>query len=145
YAKRLIAELSMSQDQQRQLASIMEDSRREFLALRESGLPPDQVRNRSQAIRARAGERITAILTPEQQPRYAELRAEARTTTAAVSGRVWIVGADGQPQPLPVRLGIGDGTVTEIVAGDLKAGQEVIVGGGAKAGGPTGPGPRLGF
>jgi len=146
FAKRLITELSLTPDQQRELAAIMEDSRREFQTLRESGLPPDQVRNRGQAIRGRAGERIMAMLTPDQQPKYAELRAQqSRSTTSAVSGRVWIVGSDGQPQPVAVRLGIGDGTVTEIVSGDIKAGQEVIVGGGAKAGGPAGPGPRLGF
>jgi HlyD family secretion protein len=56
-----------------------------------------------------------------------------------------MIGPDGQPQGVPVRLGIGDGTVTEIVAGELKAGQEIIVGGGARTGAPAGPGPRLGF
>ena len=41
----------------------------------------------------------------------------------------------------------GDGTVTEIVSGELKAGQEVIVGGGARPAGASSPGggPRLGF
>lgn len=146
FAKRLVSELSLNADQQRQLQSIMEDSRRDFQALRDSGLPPDQVRNRGQAIRARAGERILAILTPEQQPKYAELRAQqSRSTTSAASGRVWIVGSDGQPQPVQVRLGIGDGTVTEIVSGDLKPGQDVIIGGGARPGAPAGSGPRLGF
>ena len=33
----------------------------------------------------------------------------------------------------PARLGIGDGTVTELVGGSLKPGQDVIVGGGPKA------------
>jgi HlyD family secretion protein len=146
YAKRLITELAMTPDQQRQLAAIMDDSRREFEALRETGLPPDQMRNRGQMIRARAGERIMAILTPEQQPRYMELRAaQSRSTTSAASGRVWVIGPDGQPQAVAVRLGIGDGTVTEIVAGELKSGQDVIVGGGAKPGATAGPGPRLGF
>jgi HlyD family secretion protein len=146
YAKRLIAELAMTPDQQRQLTAIMADSRREFETLRDSGMLPDQVRTRGQAIRSRAGERIMAILTPEQQPKYAEIRAaQSRSTTSAASGRVWIVGSDGQPQAVAVRLGIGDGTVTEIVGGELKAGQDVIVGGGARPGGPAGPGTRLGF
>ena len=147
FARRLIGELSLTQDQQRQLQSIMEDSRREVQALREAGLPPDQMRGRGQAIRARSGERIAAILTPEQLPRYQEMRAAQRSVTAAVTGRVWVLGADGQPQPVAVRLGVGDGTVTEIVSGELKAGQEVIVGGGARPNAPGAPGggPRLGF
>jgi HlyD family secretion protein len=147
FARRLIGELSLTQDQQRQLQSIMEDSRREVQALREAGLPPDQMRGRGQAIRARSGERIAAILTPEQLPRYQEMRAAQRSVTTAVTGRVWVLGADGQPQPVAVRLGVGDGTVTEIVSGELKAGQEVIVGGGARTNAPGAPGggPRLGF
>ncbi|HEX2116499.1 MAG TPA: efflux RND transporter periplasmic adaptor subunit [Alphaproteobacteria bacterium] len=145
FAKRLISELSLTADQQRELSAIMEDSRREFIALREAGLPPDQLRSRGQAVRARTGERIAAILTPEQLPRYQELRAAQRSVTSASSGRIWVIGADGDPQPVPVRLGIGDGTVTEIVSGDIKPGQEVIVGGGARPATPTGPGPRLGF
>lgn len=146
FAKRLISELSLTTDQQHQLRAIMEDSRRDFQALREAGLPPDQLRSRGQAIRARTGDRIKAILTPEQQPRYAELRAQqSRGTASAASGRVWVIGADGQPQAVAVRLGVGDGTVTEIVSGDIKAGQDVIVGGGARANAPSGPGPRLGF
>jgi HlyD family secretion protein len=147
FARRLIGDLSLTQDQQRQLQSIMEDSRREVQALREAGLPPDQMRGRGQAIRARSGERIAAILTPEQLPRYQEMRAAQRSVTTAVTGRVWVLGADGQPQPVAVRLGVGDGTVTEIVSGELKAGQEVIVGGGARTNAPGAPGggPRLGF
>ena len=33
-----------------------------------------------------------------------------------------------RPQPVPVRTGISDGLYTEIVEGELKPGQEVIVG-----------------
>lgn len=149
FARRLVSELSLTPDQQREVNAIIEEGRREFLALRDAGLPPDQMRTRGQAIRARNGERIAALLTPEQLPRYAELRAaQARTTTSAVNGRVWTLGPDGQPASVAVRLGIGDGTVTEIVSGDLRPGQEVIVGGGARPGAaPAGPGagPRLGF
>jgi HlyD family secretion protein len=148
FARRLVSELSLSADQQRELAAIMEESRRDFQALRDQGLPPDQLRGRGQAIRARTGERIAAILTPEQLPRYAELRAaQSRTVASGVGGRVWVLGADGQPAAVAVRLGIGDGTVTEIVSGDLKPGQEVIVGGGARPAAVSGPGagPRLGF
>jgi HlyD family secretion protein len=147
FVKRLVAELSLSADQQRELAAIMEDSRRDFAALRDQGLPPDQMRGRGQAIRARTGERIAAILTPEQRPRYAELRAsQSRAAGTSLNGRVWVLGADGQPTSVAVRTGVGDGTVTEIVSGELKPGQDVIVGGGARPAAPgPGAGPRLGF
>jgi hypothetical protein len=57
---------------------------------------------------------------------------------------VWIVGADGKPAAVPVQLGIGDGTFTEVARGEIKEGQQVIV--GLVAPGPPpqpGTGPRL--
>ena len=62
------------------------------------------------------------------------------------SGRVYVLGADGKPAPLSLHLGIGDGTFTEVVRGDIKEGQLVIVGAalpGDRAPGQTGAGPRL--
>ena len=44
------------------------------------------------------------------------------------AGRVWILGPDGKPAALSLQLGIGDGTYTEVVRGELKEGQLVIVG-----------------
>jgi HlyD family secretion protein len=41
---------------------------------------------------------------------------------------VWRLGADGRPHAFPIRTGISDGVYTEVLAGELAAGQEVIVG-----------------
>jgi HlyD family secretion protein len=59
------------------------------------------------------------------------------------SGRVWIVGDDGKAKAIEVRLGLTDGSMTEIVSGDLKEGQEVIAGQQTAAKPPGMPGPRL--
>src|SRR5262249_31020371 len=64
---------------------------------------------------------------------------------AGLPGRVWIVGSAGKPEAVQVRLGITDGTNTEILEGPVKDNQDVIVGLG---GGPSRPpattgGPRL--
>jgi HlyD family secretion protein len=59
---------------------------------------------------------------------------------------VWVLGLDGKPRPVSVRLGITDGNMTEIVAGDLSEGQDVIVGtmsGPGQPGRPAGGAPRL--
>jgi HlyD family secretion protein len=146
FARTLVQELNLTAEQQNQLAEIMADARRQTDELRSAGLPPDQIRNRRQAIRQTTGQRIAAILTAEQQPRYLELRAAQATgaTSSGVTGRVWVLGAGTQPQPVTVRLGIGDGAVTEIIAGALKPGQDVIVGGGPRTSAPS-FGPRLGF
>ena len=62
----------------------------------------------------------------------------------APAGRVWIVGADGKPAAVALQLGIGDGTFTEVAHGEIKEGQQVIVG-VAAPGAPPQPaaGPRL--
>ncbi|WP_404336561.1 efflux RND transporter periplasmic adaptor subunit [Sphingomonas sp. MMS12-HWE2-04] len=41
---------------------------------------------------------------------------------------VYILGTDGQPQPVPVTVGDTNGTVTEITGGGLKPGDKVITG-----------------
>ena len=43
------------------------------------------------------------------------------------TGRVWVP-RSGTAQPVELRLGLSDGTATEVVAGPLSAGDEVIVG-----------------
>ncbi len=59
-------------------------------------------------------------------------------------GRVFIVGAEGKPEAVQIRLGITDGTNTEVLEGPLKDKQDVIVGTTGTAPRPAAPpGPRL--
>ena len=44
------------------------------------------------------------------------------------SAEVWRLGRNGRPHASPIRTGISDGVYTEVLAGDIAAGQEVIVG-----------------
>jgi HlyD family secretion protein len=41
---------------------------------------------------------------------------------------VWRLGPSGDPEPVPVQVGISDGLVTELAGGELKEGDPVIVG-----------------
>ncbi len=77
----------------------------------------------------------------ERQP--PEKRAGAVVSTA---GRVWVLGRDGRPVPIPVTLGMTDGTFTEVVRGELDVGQAILIGleSGPPAMPPTG-GPGLRF
>src|SRR5439155_249381 len=45
-----------------------------------------------------------------------------------VAGRVWALGPGGELRPVALTLGLTDGSVTEVREGDLKEGQEVVVG-----------------
>jgi HlyD family secretion protein len=144
--ERLTRELALDADQQARLDAIMTGMREKFAAARE--LPEAERAKTMERNRAEQREKIAAILTEGQKRRYAEMNAESqatRTGSGGGSGRVWALGSDGQPRAVPVRLGITDGTATEIVSGDLAKGSQVIVGAGAtpKAAGTTPPGPRM--
>jgi HlyD family secretion protein len=55
----------------------------------------------------------------------------ASSTSPVLAGqlrRVWVLGADGKPQPRRIRVGLTDGASTEVVEGDLKEGDVVITG-----------------
>lgn len=66
---------------------------------------------------------------------------------------VWIMGPDRKPEPRQVVLGITDGVATEVVSGDLKETDKIIIadtsqaGSGQQAGGarPPGGGMPIGF
>jgi HlyD family secretion protein len=50
-----------------------------------------------------------------------------QTVAGKIERRVWVLRA-GRPVPVPVTIGIEDGTYAQITGGDLKAGDPVIVG-----------------
>jgi len=103
------------------------------------------------AARRDIEERIAAALDPERRARFEALAAEGPGGNAqnGTPGRVYVLGEDGAPTPVAVRLGVTDGSTTEILAGDVREGAGIVTGGGprAQAGAepaPTRPrGPRL--
>jgi HlyD family secretion protein len=149
--ERLVQNLKLTEAQQRKLDPILEESRSQMRAL--AGLPDGERQARAQKIREATRGRIREILTPDQQARYDQEGGAARRG-ATTPGRVFTVGPDGNPVAVALVLGLSDGTMTEIVRGDLKEGQDVVVGtAGAAASGPGRPptgggaapasGPRL--
>jgi len=144
---RLIRELKLTEDQQKRLEPILQESRAAFTNL--GRVPPERRRAAAQQIREEARKQIRALLTPEQQTRYDQLPV-GQPTRGETGGRVYVVDPDGKPRAVAVRLGITDGTSTEVLGGDLKDGQEVLIGigasgpGGSRSGAPT-TGPRVRF
>jgi HlyD family secretion protein len=67
------------------------------------------------------------------------------------TGRVWLPDPDSElPRPITMRLGLTDGSYTEVMSGEVQEGAEVIVGVASDAA-KTRPqaqqksGPRFGF
>jgi len=146
FRQRVFAELKPDESQMAKLEQVFDDVRQKIALLRDIPQEGDR-RKAGERLRAESRVRVMELLTEAQKPVYERLLAEqgdARAGTAA-AGRLWVPGADGQPQPVDVRTGLTDGTSTEILEGPLKEGDEVILGPGEppaaakKAGGPTGP------
>jgi HlyD family secretion protein len=140
---RLVRELKLTEEQQKKLEPILQDSREQLRGL--PGVPEADRRARGQKIREAARVRIREILTDDQKARYDHMAgAPGGEGRAGIRGRVWVIGPDGKPAPVALTLGLSDGAATEVLRGELNEGQDVIVGvAGARGGGqPTGA-PRL--
>jgi len=68
-------------------------------------------------------------------------RFQARRNKASKERTIWLLDETGMPKPVKVTVGITDGSVTEIVKGDLEQGAKVIIGTG-KGAGKTKPAAR---
>jgi len=150
FRNRLVTQLQLTPAQVEKVDAIYAESRPRFMQLRD--LPAEERPKARERITADIRARIGDVLTPEQKPRYAALVTEAVSRTVT-RGRLYLLGDDGQPRAYSVRLGITDGTTTELLVNPnapdaqvLKLGARVVTGVGA-AGGPSTPqrtptGPR---
>ena len=157
FRNRLVAELALTAPQIEKVDAIFADARPKYGTLRD--LPAEERPKARERITAEVRARIQDILTPEQKPRYAALVAQA-ASRQSTRGRIYLMGDDGKPVAYNVRLGITDGTSTELLvapgspdAAALKEGAAVITGtlsaGASGAGGaaprPGSTGPRMPF
>jgi HlyD family secretion protein len=69
--------------------------------------------------------------------------ADGRGKRGKPASQVWALDEGGKPKAIPIETGITDGTATEITAGDVREGMEVIVGATASAKPATPGGPRM--
>jgi HlyD family secretion protein len=152
FRARLATELQLTPAQLQKVDAIYADVRPRFMQLRD--LPAEERSKARERISADIRTRIGDLLTPEQKPKYAAILAEAgsRTTTR---GRIYLLGDDGKPKAFNVRLGITDGTSTELIVGsnspdaaELKEGAVVVTGvntAGTSATPARPSGPRMAF
>ena len=150
FRERLERDLALTDSQRTQLDGIFTGMRERFLAVREA--PESERAKLSEANRAELRARINDILDDGQKKKYAEILVELSGRTVS-RGRVFVPGPEGKPVAVELRLGLSDGSTTEVIAilngASLAEGDLVYVGiiGGATSPGPASPprpaGPRL--
>jgi HlyD family secretion protein len=88
------------------------------------------------AVHIVTSEREHVLRVPDRALRFSPADTRAAQGPSGGAQRVWIL-RDGQAAPVPVTVGLDDGTSAEVTGGDLNSGDRVIV--SERADGPTGP------
>lgn len=140
------AELHLDGAQQKEIDAIVAEMRKSIAVVLRSEEPEAVRRDRIRAAWTATADRIAAILNQQQREAFAALRrrlAEERAERGAMQrGRIYVLGANGKPQAVEVRIGVSDGGVTEIASPALEVGRDVIVGGGPRVAEATATAPR---
>ena len=131
-------ELDLTKEQEEQARAIYREMGQRLRQMRDGGTPIEEMREEIAKLRRAAEERIAALLTPEQREKYDDIRG-ASSDTGPRRGTVYAMGPNGEPKRVNVMVGITDGTNTELVSGEIKQGDQVIVSADTK-GGPSSPG-----
>lgn len=137
--RRLVDALKLDAAQVARLDEIFADTRSGMAELRD--LPEANRRPRGERVRAEMRQRINAMLNADQQRKYAELVASdtGRLGGPSGAGRVYVP-SEGGAREVPLRTGLSDGNATEVVSGEIKDGDAVILGTMQL----SGPAPRSG-
>ena len=150
FRDRLIADLKPDDAQKARFDQVFAGMRTKLATLRDV---QDEGERRKASSEARNEMRreIEAALKPEQKAAWEKILSEMTTgrggaAATVTAGRVYVQGGDGKPQAVEIRVGLTDGTYSEVVSGALKENDEVIIGtqdenakAGASKSAPAGP------
>jgi HlyD family secretion protein len=162
----MVAQLALTPAQIEKVDAIYADARPKFMSMRD--LPQEERSKAREKITAEIRAQLRDQMTAEQKPKFDALVAAA-ASRQVTRGKIYLLGADGKPKAYNVRLGITDGSSTELIvsnnpanptnsadAAELVEGAAVIIGtvntgatvgsGGTSGQRPAGAtGPRMAF
>lgn len=81
-------------------------------------------------------ERMAVLRVPNEALRFrptnpdgspVKLEVRKREEGPGIPGRVWVLGADGNPAAVNLRLGVSDGKFTEVLQGEVREGAQIIL------------------
>ena len=140
-------ELDLTGAQEQQVIAIYREMGQKLRQMRESGSAGDAMREEIAKLRRAAEDKIALLLTPEQRAKYDEMRGTA-SDGGPRRATVYVLDPNGEPKAVRIMAGITDGTNTELVSGEIKPGDQVVVGvdtKGSRGASPASPGRRFGL
>lgn len=138
-------ELELTSAQEQQVIAIYRDMGQKMRQLRGAGTPFEEMREEIAKLRRAAEAKIAALLSPEQKSKYADMLGAA-SDGGPRRASVYVLGPNAEPKAVQVMVGITDGTNTELASGEIKAGDQVIVGADVRGrAGAQNPGRRFGL
>jgi protein CpxP len=87
-------ELNLTPDQTTKIKAILDDGRKQMTALRDAGGTPEENRPKMMALRQSENEKVKAVLTDDQKPKFDAMEARMRD-------RMRGGGGNGGPPPPP--------------------------------------------
>jgi HlyD family secretion protein len=132
---RMVGELSLTEAQQSQAQEFGQELGRTVRSIRSQGGGQEELMKAVREGRNKFNQQLVAILTEEQRIRFAEMSGQRRNAQVGTNqqGRIWVLGEDGSPRAVAIRYGITNGSLTELVDGEITAGDKIIVGATAPA------------
>lgn len=123
--KNLIETVRLTREQQEQVKKFNQGLRKRIRSLAQAGRDAG-FRNAVNKLRQENSMKIMNILNSEQKIKYRNMLAERRANPA-VPGKVWAL-ENSNPKLINVMIGVGDGSFTELIRGDIKEGLDLIIG-----------------
>lgn len=124
--ERLKTEVELTDEQQAAVKQVLEKLGQEARESSQGSLmggPGDPIAFRQKAT-ARIEQALGPTLTEAQRTKFQRWKDGRETTRFAT---IWVLGASNTPERRSIRTGIADDQFTEVLGGDLKEGERVIV------------------
>jgi HlyD family secretion protein len=123
--ERLKAALNLSPAQQAAISHILADTQKELQGVRKGS--PEASLAKARQLSAFARSKISSVLIEEQRKKFDQMPEQTGTQTILPKFKIWVPVPQKRPMPVEITTGISDGSYTEVLAGPLQEGQEVIL------------------
>jgi HlyD family secretion protein len=124
--RRLSERLALTPLQQEQVAAIFHETGQAIRGLRQ-GEGGGETGEAEQQLRSQSARRVATLLDDGQRRKFELMQAE-QAAGARRRGQVWTLDGKGVAVPRDVVVGISDGSMSELLGGELQPGTQVIVG-----------------